>query len=296
LTFIVTATDSDLPPDTLTYSLDAASIGLRMTIDSSTGTFSWTSTTSQSLGKYHVTVTVVDNGAPPLSESDTFTIVVVGSMWQNPNHYCDITDDGWIKPNDVLILINEINTGGPRDLTTGSPSAPASPPFLDPSGDGWIKPSDVLLVINYINANGSGPIPSSPGGEGESTEQVNPYHLIPVADIGVVAGVLAADSVNRPWECWVPSSIAQPVAAIQATESPLAIDAPAWANQQWLSNADPQRSSATTASSDRDSFTDRPKRIWAAEGMPEDSLALEDILPDIAEDVFHGWEQSVGTT
>ncbi len=38
LTFTVTASDSDLPSDTLTFSLDAASIAAGMTIDSVTGT------------------------------------------------------------------------------------------------------------------------------------------------------------------------------------------------------------------------------------------------------------------
>ena len=37
LSFTATATDSDLPADTLTYSLDGASVGLGMSIDPNTG-------------------------------------------------------------------------------------------------------------------------------------------------------------------------------------------------------------------------------------------------------------------
>ena len=42
LTFTATATDADLPGQTLTYLLDAASLALGMTINSATGAFSWT--------------------------------------------------------------------------------------------------------------------------------------------------------------------------------------------------------------------------------------------------------------
>ena len=42
LTFTATATDSDLPADTLTFSLDATSIAAGMTIDAAGGDFTWT--------------------------------------------------------------------------------------------------------------------------------------------------------------------------------------------------------------------------------------------------------------
>ncbi len=44
LTFTATATDSDIPADTLTFSLDAASLAAGMTIDANTGDFTWTPT------------------------------------------------------------------------------------------------------------------------------------------------------------------------------------------------------------------------------------------------------------
>ncbi|WP_109830830.1 putative Ig domain-containing protein [Reichenbachiella versicolor] len=57
LTFIATA--SDIDGDALTYSLDDASKALGMTIEASTGKFSWTPSSSQ-VGEYNVTVTVSD--------------------------------------------------------------------------------------------------------------------------------------------------------------------------------------------------------------------------------------------
>ncbi len=62
LTFTATASDSDLPSDTLTFSLDAASIAAGMTIDAVTGDFSWTPTESDGGSVPSVTVTVTDSG------------------------------------------------------------------------------------------------------------------------------------------------------------------------------------------------------------------------------------------
>ena len=76
LTFTATATDTDLPADTLTFSLDAASIAAGMTIDANTGVFSWTPTEAQGGTAPSVTITVTDNGTGNLVDSETFTITV----------------------------------------------------------------------------------------------------------------------------------------------------------------------------------------------------------------------------
>ena len=62
LSFTASATDADVPAQSLTYSLDAASIALGMTINSSTGAFSWTPTEAQGGLTPSVTITVTDNG------------------------------------------------------------------------------------------------------------------------------------------------------------------------------------------------------------------------------------------
>ena len=75
LTFTATATDSDLPADTLTFSLDAASIAAGMTITAG-GDFSWTPAEGQGGSTPSVTITVTDNGTGNLIDSETFTITV----------------------------------------------------------------------------------------------------------------------------------------------------------------------------------------------------------------------------
>jgi hypothetical protein len=75
LTFTVSATDPDLPANTLTYTLDdEAPEGA--TIDPQTGAFSWTPSEAQGPGQYSITVLVTDNGSPPLANSETFVVTV----------------------------------------------------------------------------------------------------------------------------------------------------------------------------------------------------------------------------
>ena len=73
LTVTNTAVDTDLPVQTLSYSLLAAPGG--MTPDAN-GIITWSPTTP---GNYQVTVRVTDNGVPPLSATNTFNVGVVAA-------------------------------------------------------------------------------------------------------------------------------------------------------------------------------------------------------------------------
>lgn len=74
ITFTVTATDTDLPVNRLSYSLTNAPAGA--VIDPATGVFTWTPTEAQGPGTYNVTFRVTDNGTPALSDQQTVTITV----------------------------------------------------------------------------------------------------------------------------------------------------------------------------------------------------------------------------
>ena len=80
LSFTATATDQDLPAQTLVFRLDAASIAAGMSITPG-GVFSWTPTIAQGGSTYPVTITVTDNGTNPASLSDfeTFNITVAAA-------------------------------------------------------------------------------------------------------------------------------------------------------------------------------------------------------------------------
>jgi hypothetical protein len=75
LTFTVTATDADLPANALNYTLGPGSPQGAI-IDAASGLFAWTPTTAQEGTTNRITVSVTDDGVPPLSETKSFNAVV----------------------------------------------------------------------------------------------------------------------------------------------------------------------------------------------------------------------------
>lgn len=101
-----------------------------------------------------------------LAEVD-FGVSTSGSRWQNRNNRFDVNNDGFVTPNDVLLIVNRLNSNGPQTL-----SDEPTPPYLDVNGDGLVTANDVLQVVNAINSQGDSegeagasfaPPPISPG-------------------------------------------------------------------------------------------------------------------------------------
>src|SRR3989442_1204946 len=69
-----TATDPDIPANTLTFALVAGPSG--MTLGSATGVLTWTPSEAQGPSTNVITVRVTDNGTPPLSDTKSFTVIV----------------------------------------------------------------------------------------------------------------------------------------------------------------------------------------------------------------------------
>jgi RHS repeat-associated protein len=74
------ATDPVVPPRSLTFRIDAGPAGA--SIDPLTGVFSWTPSTSPQI--VGVTLTVTDNGAPPMTASQSFVITVKAPVVNQP--------------------------------------------------------------------------------------------------------------------------------------------------------------------------------------------------------------------
>ena len=91
LSFTATASDSDIPANTLTFSL-AGTVPAGASITSG-GLFTWTPTEVQGPGMYTFDVVVTDNGAPNLTDSETITVTVrrggkdvdLKIKWPTPN-------------------------------------------------------------------------------------------------------------------------------------------------------------------------------------------------------------------
>jgi len=75
LTFTAVASDTNIPPQSLTFSLDTGAPA-GASIDPGTGVFTWTPTEAQGPGSHAVTVRVTDDGLPPLEDFETLTIQV----------------------------------------------------------------------------------------------------------------------------------------------------------------------------------------------------------------------------
>jgi hypothetical protein len=73
LSFTATATDADIPANTLTFSLVNPPAGASINFNSTPGLFNWTPSTADS---YPVTVKVCDNATTPLCDEEPITITV----------------------------------------------------------------------------------------------------------------------------------------------------------------------------------------------------------------------------
>jgi hypothetical protein len=77
LSFAVSATDTDSPPQTLSYGLaGGAPSGASITTN---GVFSWTPTAGQAPSTNTITVQVSDSGSPVLSDSKSFVVAVLSA-------------------------------------------------------------------------------------------------------------------------------------------------------------------------------------------------------------------------
>ena len=76
VTLTATASDPDVPADTLTFSLDPGAPGTA-SINATNGVFTWTPTDEDVGTTNAVTARVTDNGSPSLSNTKTFSIIVV---------------------------------------------------------------------------------------------------------------------------------------------------------------------------------------------------------------------------
>ena len=107
------ATDTDTPVQTLTYSLLNEPAGA--SIDPGTGLFSWIPSESQGPGTNTITVVVVDDGTPNLSATNQFE-VVVNEVNEAP-FFLEIPTNVTM---DELTLLTVTNSAGDSDIPTNT--------------------------------------------------------------------------------------------------------------------------------------------------------------------------------
>ena len=182
LSFTASATDADLPTQSLTYSLDAASLGLGMTINSATGVFSWTPTETQGGLTPSVTITVTDNGTGNLTDSETFTITV-GDL-NSPPVTTPVTlvavaeDSGARVITQAELLVNATDVDGPSLTATGLTISSGNGTLVD-NGDGtWTYTpdlnDDIAVSFSYTVSDGMASV------TGSATLDITPVNDVPV--------------------------------------------------------------------------------------------------------------------
>ncbi len=112
-----TASDTDVPTNTLTFSL-AAGAPSGATIDPATGAFSWSVPADNGVGDVSVTVLVADDGNPALTDSETF-IISVASAAVAPV-LAAIGDQTVDEGNTVTFTAQATDANSPNDTLTFS--------------------------------------------------------------------------------------------------------------------------------------------------------------------------------
>src|SRR5512136_1460690 len=160
LTFTATATDADIPVQTLTFSLVGAPAGASMT---SAGVFTWTPTEAQGPGDYTFDVVVSDGS---LTDSETITVHVnevnvapiLGAIGnKNVNELTLLTFTATATDADIPVQTLTFSLSGapagasitPAGLFTWTPTeaqGPGNYPFSVVVSDGSLTASEAITV------------------------------------------------------------------------------------------------------------------------------------------------------
>ncbi|MCI0536032.1 MAG: putative Ig domain-containing protein [Verrucomicrobiales bacterium] len=169
LTFTVSATDAESPPQRLAFNLGAgAPVGA--TIDSNSDLFTWIPGPETAGLRFVMTITVTDDGSPALTASQTF-VITVAALPPSPNTapVLGSISDKLARPGDTLTFIaNATDAESPPQRLTFSLGAGApSDARIDPISGvfTWVvsatqSPGEVPLMI-LVADNGTPPLSAS---------------------------------------------------------------------------------------------------------------------------------------
>ncbi len=102
----------------------------------------------------------------------SFTIPVRELPWRNLDHPLDVDNDGFVAPDDALMIIELINRAGSGlnqelrakdEFAAWLPSVSLRNFYPDVNGDGYIAPDDVLTVIDELHASSAATAASAEG-------------------------------------------------------------------------------------------------------------------------------------
>src|SRR5207248_2031383 len=107
------ATDSDIPTNTLSYTLSISSTADPITnaVISTNGIFTWTPDTNQAPSTNLIAIYVTDDGSPNLSATQTFSVVVAAAL----AHTLPQVPDQTVIAGSTLIVSNFATADDPAN-------------------------------------------------------------------------------------------------------------------------------------------------------------------------------------
>ena len=146
--------------------------------------------------------------------------VIAVNDWHNAANPYDVNRDGYVVPQDALLIINSLRAGGSRELTGRAGMQPA----LDVDDNRLLTPLDALRVINELNRRAANrPGGSSGEGEGEGYGEAAGAGVRVGRAAGVAGGVGAALVGSRhtaTGERNLRTSVASPHSLAASTRAP----------------------------------------------------------------------------
>ena len=140
LNVTASATDADLPANTVTYSLDSGAPA-GMTINSSSGAITWTPGESDGPATIPVTVRATDNGSPVLSSTKSFNVTV------NEANVAPVLTLGT-----TMSTITPIDDFEGQDVEAGSGTILVRPPVYSSTTVGFLDASpNMTEILNQTN-------------------------------------------------------------------------------------------------------------------------------------------------
>ncbi|MEK6801410.1 MAG: putative Ig domain-containing protein [Nitrospirota bacterium] len=174
LTFTATATDADLPTNSLTFSLQGT-VPAGASIDPVTGVFTWTPTEAQGPGIYNITVRVTDDGSPSLFSEQTVQLTI-GDVNQTPTFTSSPTVS--VQENQMQVIT----------VTASDADVPVQPLIYSPAGG-----ADAALFA--ITSGGLLSFVTAPNFEAPSDANLDNVYEVTV-QVSDGAGGIATQTVN----------------------------------------------------------------------------------------------------
>jgi hypothetical protein len=93
-----------------------------------------------------------------LTQGEAIVRLIGPRDWTNPIRRLDVNGNTTVEPQDVLVIINEINdprfSDSTRQLVDAATLTTFPGFYYDTASDGFAVPQDALVVINFLNGGG----------------------------------------------------------------------------------------------------------------------------------------------